>query len=233
MEQESSTTRRPPRKGDKRERILAAAIEVFARKGFYCAKVRDVARAAGVADGTIYLYFRNKDDLIIQVFEETMQRVIARLAADVSAGGSADERIRRFVAVHLDMVRQDPQLAEVITVELRQSSKFMKEYRNPSFRRYLEILADILEDGQRRGELREDLDAWLCARALFGMLDELVLTWVLGRRFDLDAAGRHVYEIFIRGIRSDADSRRLRQAHAGAGSTSEPGAEPHSEEVVR
>src|SRR5438045_2956591 len=117
--------------GDKRERILAAAERVFARHGFFAAKVTDVAKDAGVADGTIYLYFKNKDDLLISLFEHRMTQVNATLRAAIADAPPLDQ-LRAFIRTYLRLVADEPAAAEVLTIELRQSSKFMKEYDNPA-----------------------------------------------------------------------------------------------------
>src|SRR5438876_10377225 len=108
----------------KRERILEAAVKIFAEKGFYNAKVSEIARIAGVADGTIYLYFKSKDDLLISLFEDRMEQVNENLRAALDGPGTPVERLQRGLAAHLALVEQPPQLAEVLTVELRQAPKF-------------------------------------------------------------------------------------------------------------
>src|SRR5438477_7485595 len=117
----------------KRERILEAAVKIFAEKGFYNAKVSEIARVAGVADGTIYLYFKSKDDLLISLFEDRMERINANLREAIEGTRGAEARIRRIVRLHLELVESNRAMAEVITVELRQSAKFIKEYANPKF----------------------------------------------------------------------------------------------------
>src|SRR5450432_3507415 len=119
------------RSDDKRARILDAAVRIFAREGFYNAKVSQIAEAADVADGTIYLYFKSKDDLLISLFEDRMEEINSRMRAEIDAGSSALDRLERIVRLHLHLVEADQAMAEVITVELRQSSKFIKEYANP------------------------------------------------------------------------------------------------------
>src|SRR5262252_4028742 len=121
------------RTGGKRERILDAAVHVFAEKGFYGAKVAEIAREAGVADGTIYLYFKSKDDLLISLFEDRMERINHALRGELGSLSSAEAKLRRFVEMHLGLCEQHRALVEVLTVELRQSAKFMREYKNPRF----------------------------------------------------------------------------------------------------
>jgi TetR/AcrR family fatty acid metabolism transcriptional regulator len=190
----------PPGRGDKKERILQAAIQVFAHKGFFNAKVSEIAKAAGVADGTIYLYFDNKDDLLIQVFEESMERIIRRLELALEGVSDPRERLRIFVEQHLAMVEEDPELAEVLTVELRQSAKFMKEYKNPKFGQYLRVISEIVDHGCAQGTFCPRMESWLVARALFGMLDEVATAWVLGKRFSLRERAEGIIQLFLSGI---------------------------------
>ena len=189
---------------DKRDRILEAALRVFAQRGFYNAKVSEIAREAGVADGTIYLYFENKDDLLIQLFEEKMEVIISRLRLVLEqCGGNALDRLRRMVHSHLALAAEHPVLAEFITVELRQSAKFVREYENPRFQEYLTILRDLVEEGQREGLLRPGLDSRLLVRMIFGSLDELLLTLTLAsssRSIDLKAAAECVTDVFLHGM---------------------------------
>jgi len=167
---------------DKRERILAAAVKVFAERGFYNAKVSQVAAEAGVADGTIYLYFKNKDDLLISAFEDRMSWINSRLTNELETRQPPVDRLRRFFAMHLLLAVHSRDLAEFITVELRQSARFIKEYKNPKFAEYLNILRGLIVEGQQQGAFRRDVDARIVTRALFGMLDEVMLTLVLSRK---------------------------------------------------
>jgi TetR/AcrR family fatty acid metabolism transcriptional regulator len=171
-------------KRDKRERILSAAERIFARHGFFAAKVSDVAKEAGVADGTIYLYFKNKDDLLISLFERRMQEVNERLreATAKVAGRGPIEELRAFVKTYLQLVHDEPAAAEVLTIELRQSSKFMKEYENPQFADFLRFLGGIVSAAQDKGQIDGAIPAHVAARMIFGMLDELALAWVLAKQ---------------------------------------------------
>ncbi len=189
--------------GDKRERILAAAERIFAQRGFFHARVSEIAREAGVADGTIYLYFKSKDELLISLFESRMERVVVSLGAAIeSAGPSARDRLIAFLDTYVQMVVDNPALAEVLTVELRQSSKFMKEYQSRQFGDFLRLLAGLVSDGQEAGEFARELPAPVVARAIFGMLDELALAWLLGRgeKFDILRAAGHVGSLVLQGL---------------------------------
>lgn len=196
--------RRGPQGGGpaKRERILRAAIRIFSQKGFFNSKISEIARQAGVADGTIYLYFKNKDDLLISLFEEKMGEVVAHVRARVEAGGDALARLKIFIENHMSLLVREAGLIEVIQVELRQSNKFMKEYIPVKFLEYLDVISEILEAGKREGIFRPDLNVTLARRAIFGALDEISLAYVLSRKrkYDPDAASAEIFGIFARGL---------------------------------
>ncbi len=168
-------------RSDKRERILLAAERIFARHGFFAARVSEIAKEAGVADGTIYLYFKSKDDLLISLFEQRMTQVNEALKAAIAQVPPKDQ-LRAFIKAYLQLVHDEPGAAEVLTIELRQSSKFMKEYDNPQFADFLRMLGGILAAGQERGELDATIPTHVAARMIFGMIDELALAWVLARQ---------------------------------------------------
>jgi len=185
----------------KHQLILDAAVSVFARKGFFQSKVSEIAREAGVADGTIYLYFKNKDDLLISVFEVRMQEIIARFRQAIQERRDAGSRLECLVCMHLAEFQANPDLAAVFQVELRQSSRFMKEYKKDDLRQYLDLIGEVVEQGQREGFFRKDLPSGLIKRFVFGSLDEMVSTWVLaGMHFDLRTMARPLMELFMTGI---------------------------------
>jgi len=188
---------------EKRERILEGALRAFAKKGFYNTKVSEIATEAGVADGTIYLYFKNKDDLLISLFEDRMEFLIDRLQAELDAvGDDVVERLRCVVEMHFQLAIEERELAEFITVELRQSAKFVKEYGNPKFHDYLQILENLIARGQNEGVIRNDIDRRLTARALFGALDEVLLGLTLSKSgaVDVSEKARQIADIFISGL---------------------------------
>ncbi|MCX7823453.1 MAG: TetR family transcriptional regulator [Syntrophobacterales bacterium] len=186
---------------EKYEKILDAAVKVFAKKGFYQSRVSDIAREAGVADGTIYIYFKNKDDILISIFEEKMRIAISIFQQELAQGENALSKLRRFVHVHLDLFRQNPELAAVLQVELRQSSRFMKEYKKVELKRFLDLIGDIVKQGQEEGFFRKDLPVSLVKRFVFGALDEIISTWVSsGGKFNLMDYADALSDLFIRGL---------------------------------
>lgn len=187
---------------EKYRMILNAAKHVFAMEGFYNSKVSEIAREAHVADGTIYLYFKNKDDILISLFEEELNRIIITVKSKIEHIEDPCEKIIVFCDNHLNMVESDRALAEVIQVELRQSNKFMREYKNKHFLAYLNIIADIIAQGQEQGIFRTDIKPDVCARMIFGSLDELstYLVTVRRKRFDVHEVAIMVGNSFLNGL---------------------------------
>jgi len=197
-----------PTPGPKRDALLRAAIDVFAERGYFNAQVADVARAAGVAAGTVYLYFRSKDDLLISIFERGMREAIAEGTHVIEGVADPIERLRRLARMHLERLGRDRNSAVVFQVELRQSTKFMEQFSSTLLRDYLGLLRDAFADGQRAGVFRADVKPTLAAKALFGALDEMATNWILSkRRYALAADADAVVDLFIEGARRPFDSR--------------------------
>jgi TetR/AcrR family fatty acid metabolism transcriptional regulator len=188
--------------GDKRERILDAAVRVLAKRGFHSTRISEVAKAASVADGTIYLYFKSKDELLVSLFEDRVERLLAFLQAELPRSGSASDKLKRIIELQLGLLEEERDLAEVLTVILRQSTKLMKKYAAPKFNAYLDSIARVVADGQATGELRSDVSPHLVARAMFGALDGIAMTWALGKadRGGLSRASAQLAQIVLRGL---------------------------------
>ncbi len=188
-------------KPDKREAILKAAIRTFASRGFFNAQVADVARAAGVAAGTVYLYFRGKDDLLVSIFDKTMREAIAEGKAALEDLADPVERLRRIARLHLGRMGRDRDLAVVFQVELRQSTKFMEQFSSTGVRTYLGVIRDVIAGGQAAGVFRRDLNPTVAAKIFFGALDEMATNWILSRRrYALASDADTVVDLFVRGV---------------------------------
>jgi TetR/AcrR family fatty acid metabolism transcriptional regulator len=198
----SARRRDDARAGDKRERILRAAVKVFARKGFYASRVSEIAKAAGVADGTIYLYFKSKDELLTSLFEDRITRLLEVLRREIDAVPSGPGRVRRVVELQLGLLEGERDLAEVITVNLRQSTRLLKQYATKRFTEYLDLMALVIADAQHAGELRADVSPRIVARAIFGALDGIALTWALGSAEPggLTRAGTQLADVLLQGL---------------------------------
>jgi TetR/AcrR family fatty acid metabolism transcriptional regulator len=186
---------------DKRDALIRAAIDTFAARGFFNAQVADVARAAGVAAGTVYLYFRSKDDLLISIFERTMKEAIAEGRRSVGALTDPVDQLREIARLHLDRLGRDRRLAIVFQVELRQSTKFMERFSSTQLREYLGIIRDVIADGQARLVFKSQVNPTLAAKLFFGALDEMATNWILSRRrYSLVAEADAIVEVFVGGL---------------------------------
>lgn len=186
---------------DKRDAILRAAVKVFARHGYFQSQVADVARVAGVAAGTVYLYFRSKDDLLASIFERTMKDAIDEGRAALAGLADPEARLRRIARLHLERLGRDRDLAVVVQVELRQSIKFMERFSSTHLQDYLNIIRRAIADGQDAGTFRRDVSANAAAKVFFGALDEMATNWMLSRRkYDLAAEADVVVDLLIGGL---------------------------------
>ena len=186
---------------DKRAAILRAAIDVFAGSGYFNAQVADVARAAGVAAGTVYLYFRSKDDLLVSIFERTMKEAIDEGRRAIAPVGDPVAKLKAIARLHLDRMGRDRNLAIVFQVELRQSTKFMERFSATTLREYLGMIRQVIIDGQATGAFAGDINATLASKLFFGALDEMATNWILSRRRYSPAADADaIVDIFVGGI---------------------------------
>jgi TetR/AcrR family fatty acid metabolism transcriptional regulator len=194
-------TRSRAERGDKRDAILRAAIDTFAARGFFHAQVADVAKAAGVAAGTVYLYFRGKDDLLISIFERTMNEAIAEGRESVAQIDDPIERLRRVARMHLERLGRDRPLAVVFQIELRQSTKFMERFSATQLREYLGIIRDVIADGQAKRVFKRRINPTLAAKIFFGALDEMATNWILSRRkYALASESDAIVDLFVGGL---------------------------------
>src|SRR2546427_545118 len=153
---------------DKREAILRAAIRVFANNGYFNSKVADIARAAGVADGTVYLYFKSKEEILHSIFDRSMEEAIADGRKRLKEVSDPREKLRRIALLHLERLGADRDLAIVFQVELRGSTKFMAEFSAAGLAEYLGLIRSTIEEGQRAGVFRSELNAKVVAEILIG-----------------------------------------------------------------
>jgi TetR/AcrR family fatty acid metabolism transcriptional regulator len=186
---------------DKFSAILRAAAKVFARSGYFNAKVSDVAREAGVADGTVYLYFKNKDDLLSSIFTVAMDEFISRARAELAQIADPREQLRHFARLHFSSLERERDMAVVFQIELRQSTKFMEQFSTTKLADYFQIIREVVEEGQRQGLFRPQLSPQLVAKILFGALDEMATNWVLSHNeYSLTAMAEPVLDIFLNGV---------------------------------
>jgi TetR/AcrR family fatty acid metabolism transcriptional regulator len=192
------------RDSDKHQQIIEAAVRVFARNGYYNSRVSDIAREAGVASGTIYLYFKTKDEILVTLFREKMAEWVAHVRKEIAGVTDPVARIRRLVALHFTVLEANPALAEVVQVELRQGHKFFRGASAHEVSAYFDLIGAVLEEGVASGQLRNDLPIKVATKVLFGAMDQVATSWVLGKRaYRLVDAAEAVAAIFIKGVSRD------------------------------
>ncbi|MFH1357206.1 MAG: TetR/AcrR family transcriptional regulator [bacterium] len=188
---------------EKYQKIIDAAIKVFAKKGFFHAKVADVAKQADVADGTIYLYFKNKDDLLISIFENSMDNFLSEAKKKIATQESVKDKLKEFLTLHLTLLEKNQKLATVLQLELRSSHKFMTEYKADKFFQYLRLIEELIIEGQQQGLFKPNLNPHIVTRAIFGAVDEIALEWVLMKKksYVLEEAADQLTQLLFEGIR--------------------------------
>jgi TetR/AcrR family fatty acid metabolism transcriptional regulator len=186
---------------DKPQQIIEAAVRVFARKGYYNSRVSDIAREAGIAAGTIYLYFRTKDDILVTLFRDKMADFVGALRKAISVEPDAASKVRRLVSMHFRILEEHPNLAEVVQVELRQGQKFFRGASGQEIGAYFALIASVLEEGVTEGRFRSGLPVKVATKMLFGAMDQVATSWVLGKRgYQLVDTADAVAEIFLQGV---------------------------------
>lgn len=185
---------------DKREAIIRAATQVFAANGYSNSKVADIARRAGVADGTVYLYFKSKEEILHSIFDRHAGSALAEGKRQLAELAKPQEKLRRAAQLHLELLGADRELAVVFQVELRGTIKFIEDFAAAGISDYLRLIKETIEEGQRTGAFRAEIDAGVAAKALFGALDEMATTWILSkRRYKLAPMADAVLDIFLNG----------------------------------
>ncbi|MCP1145494.1 TetR/AcrR family transcriptional regulator [Lysinibacillus endophyticus] len=187
----------------KYKQIIDAAVIAIAENGYHQAQVSKIAKQAGIADGTIYLYFKNKEDILISVFEEKMGVFIENLQEIIKNGESSTEKLSRMIENHFTVLANDRHLATVTQLELRQSSKQLRLKINSVLKEYLKLLDEILIEGMVSGEFNPNMDVRIARQMVFGTIDETITTWVMNEyRYDLIATAPKVTQLLLNGIKN-------------------------------
>ncbi|WP_019242847.1 MULTISPECIES: TetR/AcrR family transcriptional regulator [Bacillus] len=185
----------------KYKQIIDAAVIVIAEYGYHQAQVSKIAKQAGVADGTIYLYFKNKEDILISLFQEKMGELVEKIEDEVRGKQSASEKLSVLIKKHFEILSNDPHLAKVTQLELRQSNKDLRFKINEVLKGYLVLVDSVLKEGIETGEFKANLNYKLARQMIFGTLDEIVTTWVMNeQKYDLQDLTMDVHNLFIAGL---------------------------------
>jgi len=189
------------RSTEKYGRILQAAIEVFAEHGYFNSRVSDIAIRAKVADGTIYLYFKNKEQILMAAIDFAFTTFMR--AAEIELAHISDPRLRlhKLAALHLESLGANRGLAMVFQTELRQSAKFLAEFSHRHLIEYFDLIRSIVRDGQAAGQFRREISDKIAANCFFGALDAMVTSWLLSERdYKLGNAADALVDVFLAGM---------------------------------
>nr|5GP9_A Chain A, Transcriptional regulator (TetR/AcrR family) [Halalkalibacterium halodurans C-125]5GP9_B Chain B, Transcriptional regulator (TetR/AcrR family) [Halalkalibacterium halodurans C-125]5GPC_A Chain A, Transcriptional regulator (TetR/AcrR family) [Halalkalibacterium halodurans C-125]5GPC_B Chain B, Transcriptional regulator (TetR/AcrR family) [Halalkalibacterium halodurans C-125]5GPC_C Chain C, Transcriptional regulator (TetR/AcrR family) [Halalkalibacterium halodurans C-125]5GPC_D Chain len=190
------------KKGPKYDQIIDAAVQVIAEHGYHQAQVSKIAKAAGVADGTIYLYFNNKEDVLISLFQEKMGRFVDKIRSQMNEATDVEEKLKILVNMHFKQLAADHKLAIVTQLELRQSNTELRLKINEVLKGYLNLLDELLMEGKEKGYFFQELDTRLARQMIFGTLDEVVTNWVMKDcKYDLTALVKPVHQLLLGGLR--------------------------------
>jgi TetR/AcrR family transcriptional regulator, fatty acid metabolism regulator protein len=200
---EPDSTKTDLKKNDKYHTILEAAIKVFAEQGFFHSTISQIAKEAGVAGGTIYLYFKNKDDILLQFFEHKTKQVFSGFREEVEKAGSAIDKLKNLIRRHLTEFQNDKNMAVVFQAEARQTRHIEKQIKEIT-KMYLEMVGELIEQGQEEGSIRKDLYVSLVKRYILGAVDEVINTWVhAGGRYELASMADPLVDLYFLGIGSN------------------------------
>ena len=188
-------------KNHKYHQILEAAVKVFARQGFYQSTVAQIAKQAGVADGTIYLYFKNKDDILVQFFNYRAKQVFQSFREEVDRAETSLDKLRNLVRRHLAEFQGDRDGAIVYQVETHQNKRLAEAQIREMSQMYRDLISEIVEQGQQEGTIRKDLYVGLVKRFIIGAVDEVINTWLHAKgEYDLVSMADPLVDLFIKGI---------------------------------
>jgi len=186
---------------EKYHRILDAAVNVFADQGFHNSTISQIAREAGVADGTIYLYFKNKQDILSQFFSYKTRLVFTNFKEAVDKEKNAIDKLRCLIRIHFQEFQRDRKMAEVYRMETRQSHPLMESHIKEMTKMYLDLIAAIVEQGQEEATMRQDLFMVLVKRFILGAVEEVINVWVIsGGKYDLASQADPLVDLFLKGI---------------------------------
>jgi len=188
-------------KKPKYKQIIDAAVIVIAENGYHQAQVSKIAKQAGVADGTIYLYFKNKEDILVSLFQEKMGEFIEKIEVEIKSAETAAEKLNKLIKTHFSLLAADHHLAIVTQLELRQSNKELRLRINEILKGYLNVVDKIIRTGIETGEFRDEIDTRLARQMIFGTIDEIVTTWVMNeQKYPLSEQTQKVHQLLINGF---------------------------------
>lgn len=190
------------RSGEKYHVLIEAAVKTFAQTGYHRTRIADIAREAGVADGTVYIYFENKEDILVSLFQDLMFSFVEELCSDLVKCQTANEKLAAIINYHLKTLSNKPEQARVTQIELRQIDKTINEGISRPLMRYFQLIEEVIEEGKEQHLYRQNLNTRTARKVVFGAIDEVVTCWVMSSKpYDLTTLSEPVYDLLVRGLR--------------------------------
>jgi TetR/AcrR family fatty acid metabolism transcriptional regulator len=206
-----------PKKKVKRQMIIHAAIEVFSRNGFQDATISEIAQKANVAEGTIYQYFKNKEDLFFSIPIDKTKEFYSELELHLQGIHGAENKIRKFVWYYFYHLQENPEYARALMLEMRVNRNFANAKAFEAYRPLTHKILEIIEEGQEEGFVREDVSKYMVRHLILGLLEHIITRWLLkGEKGDMLDQYDEAVELLIQGIRQPEEGKQ--------GGTQEP---PH------
>ena len=189
------------RTGEKHQVILEAAVKTFARAGYHRTRVADIAREAGVADGTVYIYFKSKEDILVSLFQDLMLRFVKDLYSELVHCRDAREKLSTIITYHLTTLANRPDQAKVTQIELRQIDQAINQGISKPLMSYFKLIEEVIDEGKEQNLYRQNLNTRTARKVIFGAIDEVVTCWVMSNKpYDLSALSEPVYDMLVMGL---------------------------------
>lgn len=188
---------------EKRKKILDAATKVFARVGFSNTRIQDVAQEAGIAHGTVYLYFKSKDDLFISIFQESLGELIGYISSEVQKKDSAEDKLRRMISLQLDVIEENPDLTKLILIEFPGTGNFLNDRNIDVLSNYIDVIGDVLKNGIEEGIFSTNVKPDIIATMIYAAMQGIATRWILdGMSYSIKTMDVEISEIFLKGLKS-------------------------------
>ena len=194
-----------PKDYKKKEKILNAAIKIISKKGFFNASISEIAKLAGVADGSVYTYFKGKNELLIEAFRFVLEKILKKVEVELNKSSDAVEKIKIIVRMHIEYMEKHPDIANFLQIQLRQSNRDIRLHIRNEMRKYYRILKEILDEGIKQNKIRADVNKRVIGSLIFGTVDEIITSWVLSEKDEKlsDKLG-DIYKVVLTGIKAES-----------------------------
>ncbi len=187
---------------DYKNKILASAQKIFAQKGYVKCTMSDVAINARVGIGTLYNYFKNKDEMLQLCIQKMIADEIQTIEEESNKFSDPLDKIKYFFDEHFSLLQSKPHVARLLLIELRQSEGFYK--RNPTYNPlnyYLEFYTKVFQEAITQKKLRK-VDARTLAYIVVGTQELIFLQWLIhGKEMKIENLLTHMGDILKQGIR--------------------------------